>query len=95
LDKDQGGNWYLNRNKETGEFGCYSRNHNSTQYDLITLQPGQRVEDVYPYTMGKITWEIRSAYDPWLLSMILTEDTKNFGMSKTELRVLGFGLIFC
>lgn len=94
MDKDEGGNWFMNRNKVSGNYGCYSRNHNSTKYDQIELGIGQQIEDVFPYTFSKLTWEVRSAYDPWLLSMILTEDTKDFGMSTFELRMIGFGLLF-
>lgn len=95
MDADDGGNWFINRNKNTGEYGCYTRDHNSTRYEQILLDPGQQIEDVFPYTLGKITYEIRSAHDPWLLSMILTEDTNNFGLTAFELRFVGFGLLFC
>ena len=93
VDKDDGGNWYLNKNKMTGESGCYSQHHNTTQYTQIVLSGGSKIDDVYPYTVGKVTWELRSAYDPWLVAMVLTEDTKNFGMSALELRYIGIWLI--
>ena len=94
MDRDDGGNWFINRNKNTGAYGCYTRNHHSTRYGLVSLEPGQQIEDVFPFTLGNLTWEIRSAYDPWLLSMVLTEDTRSFGMSSSELRILGFALLF-
>ncbi|CAI2371541.1 unnamed protein product [Moneuplotes crassus] len=95
IDKDAGGKWHLNTNKRTKAFGCYSQYHNATSYTVVPLEPGQRIEDKFPYTLGDITWEIRSAYDPLLLAEVLTEDTNNFGLSSTELRFLGIGLLFC
>ena len=94
IDKDQGGNWYLNTNEDTGEFGWYSSNYNSTSYEVIPLEEGQRIEDIFPYKMNNITWEVRSSYDPWLLAERLTDDTNNFGLTAIELRLLGFGLLF-
>jgi hypothetical protein len=84
----------VNKNELTNQSGCYTQYHNTTTFEIIKLDEGQQIDDKYPYTLGSITWEIRSAYDPWLLSEILTEDTSNFGMSATELKMLGFGLLF-
>eukprot|EP00344_Euplotes_crassus_P001144 CAMPEP_0197008310 /NCGR_PEP_ID=MMETSP1380-20130617/44739_1 /TAXON_ID=5936 /ORGANISM="Euplotes crassus, Strain CT5" /LENGTH=335 /DNA_ID=CAMNT_0042428851 /DNA_START=219 /DNA_END=1226 /DNA_ORIENTATION=+ len=94
IDKDAGGKWYLNTNKLTKAFGCYSQYHNATSYTVIPLETGERIEDKMPYTMGDLTWEIRNAYDPLLLAEVLTEDTNNFGLSSTELRYLGIAMLF-
>jgi len=61
----------------------------------IFLEKGQHIEDVFPFALGKVTWELRSSYDPWLLSMVLTEDTKEFGMTENELRYIGIALLLC
>lgn len=95
VDKDDGGNWYLNKNRNTGEFGWFTRNHNATDFEQIILSPGESIEDKYPLILGEITWEVRSAYDPWLLAMVLTEDSNEFGMTSYELRFIGIGLLFC
>lgn len=44
---------------------------------------------------GKINFEIRNSYDPWLAALEVTEATFNFGMSAKELKYLGVGLILC
>ena len=94
IDKDDGGNWYINRNENTGEFGCYSSKQNATDYEIIPLESGQQIDDKFPYTINNVTWIVRSAYDPWLIAVVLTEDTNKFGMTSFELRFLGLGLLF-
>ena len=94
LDKDDSGKWYLHTNAQTNGFGCYTQTHNATSYEVISLEPGQRIDDKYPFTMGYITWTIRSSYDPLLLAKVLTEDTNNFGLGYFELRYIGFALLF-
>lgn len=84
----------MHRSRNTNEFGCYTSMHNATEFVTISLDSGQQIDDVYPYTMSKVTWEVRSAYDPWLTAVEVTEDTNQFGMTAFELRFLGFGLLF-
>ena len=89
------GKWILNVTESDGHFGCFGLNHDTAMYEQIELRHGAIIENEFPMTLGKISFEVRNSYDPWLEAMVVTEGTFNFGMSSKELRFLGIGLILC